>query len=364
MSMLDAFSGLVGALILLPGSFFVAKQANKKKITVICFFISRLFLFLVAFVPFLEPGIRATMFLVLISLMNFPEAIAQTSLQGLLGELFNGKVRATAISLRNKFGYGVIILVTLLTGVIITVFPKSNEERILYYQLFFVGSFLFGLFEIYVFGKFKKTEPAVHNDNKVSKHAVKKILRDKQFRGFLLTSIVFQYAWRVGWPLSVFYQIKNLQADEVRLAIFAVSAGLVSFLSAGFWNRLIQKKGNNQAFSVAAFIMSLQALFIVLSPNVYVMTLTSAFNGFATIGANVTLLNGILRVTPEENRLICLGTYNTFVNIAILLACITAFLLINNFNAVIGLYVVFGMRLLSFGFVLYRNYTKKDSITF
>ncbi len=357
-SMLDAFSGLVGALVLLPGSFFVAKHANKKSITVICFLLSRLFLLLIAFVPFFEPGIQATLFLVLLSIMNFPEAIAQTSLQGLLGELFNGKVRATAISLRNKFGYGVIILVTLLTGLIISVFPRNHEERIIYYQFFFVASFLFGLYEVYMFAKFKKTEPTETGNNKITKHAVKEILKNKPFRDYLFTSIIFQYAWRVGWPLTVFYQIKNLQADEIRLAIFSISAGLASFLSAGFWNRLIQKKGNNHAFSVAALIMSFVILFMVLTPNVYVMTFTSAFNGFAIIGANVTLLNGLLRVTPEENRLICLGTYNTFVNIAILLSCITAFLLINNFNVEIGLYVVFGMRLLSFGFVLFRNLRK------
>ncbi len=357
MSMLDAFSGLVGALVLLPGSFFIARHGNKKKITAICFFFSRLTLFAIAFVPFFPPTYRATSFLILISIMNFPEAIAQTSLQGLLSQLFDGRVRASAISMRNKFGYGVITLVTLMTGLIITLFPRSNQERIFYYQFFFAASFLFGLLEILVFRRFRQTEAIENHDSpKPSFKVVKEILADKKFRGFLFTSIIFQYAWRVGWPLSIYYQIKNLRADEVRIAIFAISAGLVSFLSAGFWNRLIQKKGNNFAFIVAAFIMSLNALFIVLTPNVYVMTLTSAFGGFATIGVNVTLLNGLLRVTPDHDRRMCLGTYNTCVNIAICLACVTAFLLINNFNVVIGLYVVFAMRLLSCGIALIKDY--------
>ena len=365
-SLMNSLPGLFAVFALLPGSMFISKFRSKRNLTSILFLASRTFILFFILVPYFPVTIRAGLFVLLYSLMNFPDAISQCALQNFLGESFNGFTRAKAISLRNKFGNIMVPVVTMVTGLIITFVPTSDSMRITIYQIFFGLSFLAGLFEIGVFRSFKEKLPekAEFEKNKADEEGflakIRTVLKDKEFVTFLVVILAFQFTWQAAWPLNSIYQIKILGADEIWLALFALSAGVASFFSAGWWAKLISKKGNNVTLIVAAFGLACNMYIFALCPNLTVMFFANAFAGAVTIGINIGLLNALLNVTHNENRMVYIGVYNTFVNISLSISPLFAHLLLQVFGLMASMYIMGTLRLVS-GFLIFMAYRKKPS---
>ena len=314
-----------------------------------------------AFIPLWSEGARPWVFVLTIGLLNFPEALAQTSLQNFLGTVFTGPTRATAISLRNKFGNVVVLLVTLITGLIITYAPRDDQQRMVCYQVFFVLSFLVGMLEVFVFRKFKEDKPATP-PSKTNIRILGKVLKNKVFLPYLVTTIIFQFTWMAGWSLTNLYQLKVLGATEIWFTLFSVATGLGSFFTAGFWNKWIQRKGNHTALFIAAVTMSVNSLLMALSPNLIVMMLVCVFSGFSTIGVNTTILNGVLNSTPDEDRIVYIGTYNTFANLSLFISPLFSNLLLEFVSVTTTMFIVSGMRLCA-SLVLFVMMRRQQSAT-
>ncbi|MBE6012654.1 MAG: MFS transporter [Lachnospiraceae bacterium] len=319
----NCLPGFVGAAVLLPGLFYLLKVEKKKAVTCVFIFISRFILLLIAFVPMLPNELRPIAFVLLISAMNFPEAVSQASMQSFSGDLFDGRVRATAFSLRNKFGNLLILIVTLVSGMIISYIPKSEAGIMLCYRIFFATAFIVGLGEVFYFSKLKEEYNPKYSPEKVQGKInikisdIKEAFHNKAFVSFGVCTLLYYISYHSGWAVSSIYVIKNLGANEIWLAIISVTSGLSSFLFASRWNRIIVKKGNNIALTAACLTMAINTLFLVMSPNLYFLIIQSMVNGIGVIGLNITLLNGLLINTPDKNRLLYIGLYNTFMNLSL-----------------------------------------------
>lgn len=357
-SLLNSLPGLVAAVSLFPASIIISRLKKKKKITAVFIFISRFILFITAFVPLLPATIRPLAFVLLISIMNCPDAVSQNSFQGILGDMFDGRLRAQAISLRVKFGNVVVPMVTLITGFVISYLPVNDQQRILYYQIFFVAAFLIGLVEIYFFNRFKvqNTEDRVENAEppKIGFGMVKDILTDRKFTPYFYTTILFIFFWQAGWPLCSIYQIQNLQATEIWLALFTVSSCIAGFLSSGFWRKFIHKHGNAMTLSLSAILIAGNLLLFPLTPNVYFMTLLSFYSGFALFGINTCVLNGLLEVTPDDNRLVYISVYNTCANLSLFISPLVAHTLLSQYGIKPALFIITAGRFLSSAFVYWN----------
>lgn len=353
-SLYNSLPGLVAALALVPGIFFISRFKRKKNVTTVFFFISRLFFAVIAFVPLLPEQLRPIAFVLLISFMNFPEALSQTSLQGFLGSVFDGEVRAQAISLRNQYGNFIIPVVTIVTGLIITVFPKDDTQRILFYRAFFAASFIIGLLEIKTFRKFQESSAG---GAAIRLEAIGKVLRNAEFLRFSIPTLVATFTWHMGWSLGGIFPIQYLGANEMWLAVMGLAAGAGSFFSAARWNRLIHKKGNQVALALSIVIASLSMFGMVVFPNLWLYIPIWVANGIGTIGINIGVLNGLLSVTPDEDRLLYLGVYNTGVNLSLFIAPLVSLLLIRGIDIVATIYLVGSLRVAA-GLIMYL-YSKK-----
>jgi MFS family permease len=233
--------------------------------------------------------------------------------------------------MRNKFGAAMVPFITIITGLAITFIPSSEEQRIVLYQIFFCAAFVIGLFEITVFKRFK-IAPVETGDEAPALNfsVVGEIIKNKQFRSFFLPVLGFVFFWQAGWPLYSIFQVSYIRASEFWFAVFALITGLSAFLSAGFWQKFIRKRGNTRTMIFAASFLVVNTLVFSFAPNVYFVALLSPIGGFATIGINTALLNGVLEVTPAENRLPYLAFYNTTLNISLFIAPFFAHTLLTN----------------------------------
>jgi len=365
-ALLSALPGAVAAIVLLPGAILFRRFTSKKRATAAFILISRGMLLALAAVPMLPPELRPMLFVIFVAIMNCPDALSQTSLQSFLGTVFNGNMRGQAIALRTKFGQAIIPVVTILAGLAITFIPQSDEQRMFLYQIFFVGAFLFGIVEVVIFNRLtvpestESAEPA-----KVSQDfaTIKKILTDKRFRAFFIPALCFAFTWHAGWPLFNIYQAINLQATELWFAFFALISGLTAFLSGTFWQRLLQKRGNNATFVVAAALLAANMFMTPFVPNVQVMALVTVFTGFSAVGITTAMLNGVLEATPDENRLMYLASFNTAMNISLFFAPLFAAALIAWIGIGHAMFVVGGMRMAATILVWFMHRRRKKETT-
>ncbi len=319
MSLFNSLPGLITLFAVIPGAIFIRRMPSLQKVTLSLIGMGRIFLLLMAGIPFLEPNYQVGAFLLLYSLMCFPDALYQTSYQAFLGKLFPENSRAHAISIRNKLTIPVITIVTLLIGKVITVIPRTNQERIMLYQIFFLVAFVFGILEIFVFRKFRAQKEVVAEQSHFL-DSFRGIIKDKNFLFFTSCSLVFHFGWQMGWPLFNIYTIKTLGADEMWLAIIGVSSSVTMFFAYGYWAHVIHRKGSAYVLAINTLGMAITPIMYIFSFNLYILTFTSFVSGIFVAGTTTVLLSGLLEVTPEKDRVTYLAVYSTLTNLSLAIA--------------------------------------------
>jgi MFS family permease len=330
-SLSTSLPGLIAVFVTIPGLILMSNTSNKKKSMVRFFLGSRLFILSFAFIPFLPGSMQPMAFVILSSLMNFPESVSSTALQSFSGDIFLEEVRPTAISARNKFSTLAQIISVLIVGRILKSFGDSENEIIMVYQIFFVLAFVISIFEIITFKKIKETSCSPKLNINL-KNTFLEIFSNKQFNIFLVCSLLFHFGWQMGWPLFSIYQIKYLGADEWWLTLLTVTSSVIMFFSFSYWRKLILRKGNSFVMSAATLGMAGTPILFALSPNLYIITVTGLITGFFTAGTITALLTLLLEVTPDKNRILYIGVHVTLTNITLFLAPTLGDFILNHTN--------------------------------
>ena len=354
--------GLIAVFVTIPSLILMSNASDKKKSMVRFFLGSRLFILSFAFIPFLESSLQPMAFVILSSLMNFPESVSSTALQSFSGDIFVEEMRPTAISARNKFSTLAQIISVLIVGRILKGFGDSGNGIIIMYQIFFVLAFVISLFEIFTFNKIKETtcSPKINID---LKSAFLEIFSNSQFNIFLICSLLFHFGWQMGWPLFSIYQIKYLGADEWWLTLLTVSSSLVMFFSFGYWKKLIHRKGNSFVMYTATLGMAATPILFAFSPNLYIITIMGLITGFFTAGTITGLLTSLLEVTPEKNRILYIGVHVTLTNITLFLAPTLGDFILSQTNIYFVLYATAFFRLIGSISFFIRNKKATTPIT-
>lgn len=359
MSLFNSLPGLITLFAVIPGALFIRRLPSLKKTTLQLIGLGRIFLLLMAAIPFLHTSYRVFAFLMLYALMCFPDAVYQTAYQAYIGHLFKEKDRANAISRRNKLVVPVVTIMTLLIGKVLTGLPRTNAERMLIYQFFYLAAFVFGLLEIVVFRKFKASEGIV-GEPLDFKTSFKHLTRDKKFMFFTACSLIFHFGWQMGWPLFNIYTIKDLGADEMWLAILSVSSSIAMFFAYNYWNKMIHRRGNAFVLAVNTLGMAITPIMYVYSFNLYVLTITSLVSGIFVAGTTTVLLSGLLEATPEEDRVIYLAVYSTLTNLSLAVAPLVGHIFLSTKGIVFALWMTALFRTLGSLAFFYRNYRLKN----
>jgi len=369
-ALLSALPGLVAAIVLLPGAMLFRRFSNRQRATAAFILVSRALLLGIAMVPWLPAGVRPFLFVVLVAIMNCPDALSQTSLQSFLGTVFSGNTRGQAIALRTKFGQAIIPVVTILTGLIITFLPRTDEQRIILYQIFFVAAFLVGMLEVRMFKRLKvavadtksdapPSAASTDTDSTLDMAATKgsppskpqsdfalipTIIKDGRFLAFFIPAIIFTFTWQAGGPLFAIHQVLTIRATEMWLAVFVLASCAAAFATGGMWQRWLRKHGNNTVFVISGVLLAANLIFLPLITNVQLMALFSIFTGFSTIGINAAILNGVLEATPDENRMMYIAFFNTATSLSLFVAPFFAHALLSRLGDTSAMLIVGFMR--------------------
>lgn len=350
-AMLSSGPAIAGLLVLIPGARWVDRHKDKKKITAWLMAANRIFYLLMVFVPFLLPPAQAAVFVLLVTVMNAPGAVANAAWQGYMAQVFSPEKRAEAFAARNKAMNIFGTVTTLAAGALLDVIGATWG-----YQLMFFGAFLVAIAEVKVFtnlqptGSFEALQPETPlavDTVKVPvaaeaapllplvfklKNKLREIASNTTFVRYTAASIVFYFGWQTPWTLFSLYQVKELQAGNAVLGILTLLNTGGNLFGYRFWVAQIEKKGN-------LHVQWLSALTLVLVPFTYSITgflprvnllgadvslwiigLLNIFVGMALAGLILALFNSLLEATPEKNRTSYIAYYNTTITITAVIA--------------------------------------------
>lgn len=338
-SLFNALPGMVAAFVIIPGILLISRAVSKKKVTGIFFLLSRLIILSFALVPMLSEQYRPLAFVMLVGLMNFPESVSTTALQNFAADAFSEKDRAFAIASKNKYSALISFISLLILGQVIERLGTTDHKALVIYQGFFVLAFILGLFEIIALLKIKENN-TVEAERINVRQSLHEIFCNKEFLKFLSCSLLFHFGWQMGWSLFSIYQIKYLGATEAWITISNVSSGIAMFMSYGYWERLITRKGNCYAIAMATTGMAATPIMYALSPNLYVLTVAGIIMGFFTSGTTTTVLSSLLDASPDKNRLMYVAVHATLTNVTLSVAPLLGDVVLNHSNIYIALYAV------------------------
>ncbi|MFZ5352266.1 MAG: MFS transporter [Bacillota bacterium] len=342
-SLYNALPGLIAVFAVIPGVILMSRAMNKKLIIGSVTFVSRLFILSFALVPFFSLEHQPMIFVALASIMNFPEALFNTSMQSFSGDIFQGKERTTALTYKNKYSQLISFISLLILGQIIKHFGVDAQKTIHIYQLFFILAFIIAIVEISAFFRIK--EEKRENAERIElKKIIPEIFRNKAYVKFLVCSLAFHFGWQFGWPLFSIYQIKYLHADETWITILGVTSGIVMFLSFNSWNKIINKKGNHFAIAFATFGMAATPVLYALSFNLYVLTVAGLIMGYFTSGTITVILNSLLEASPEKNRIMYVAVHSTLTNLTLFAAPLFSSMILARSNIYVALLICGGLR--------------------
>ena len=361
-SLLNSLPGLVGVAVGLPGAIWIAgnRKKNLKTLTAEFTLFSRLLVLPLIPLVWMSPQWAPLCCVLILTLKNIPEAISQTALQGLSGDMFSPAERSTAISQRSRYGVPATLAISLLSGVILRTLPGSDAERLTIYQFFFILAALFGIVEVLFLGKLQATGPVERTPLPPWRTLLGQLLADQRYKRYVGASLVYYFSWQMGWPLFSIYQVIDRGADELWLSIIGVLSAIGMFIGYRFWNHVMLRHGNAKTAIYTTLGMSLNPLLMIAFPSLYWLSGINLLIGFFTAGVSTVLLNALLEVTPQTNRVVFVGAYHSLVNLSLAISPIVAFAVLRTVGMFWALAVVSGCRLIGcLSFILYNRTTRQ-----
>ncbi len=342
-SLFTSMKGFIMIFVVLPGVFLLNRVNDKKHITSQVVLVSVWFVLSLVIVPFIPAKLQPFIFILLMTLMTIPSAIYNVAYQDLIGDLFPIK-RPEVIAKRSMHTIVYTTLLTLASGFVFKLIPKSNSDVISIYQIFYLSAFFVGMIAYFRFKQFVYT-PNTNRQPLAFKGSFKTVFSNKRFTKFVTASTIFHFGWQMGWPLFSIYMIKNLGADEFWLSLISIGSAIAMFMGHKIWPKMIAKYGNERITTICAAGMAITPIIYALSPNLMVLLVISSASGLFVAGTVTVLFADMLTVTPEENRIIYVGYYNTLTNITLAISPFFANFFLSHYGIYVALYVTAAFRM-------------------
>jgi MFS family permease len=338
-ALLSSAPAAVSLLAMIPGAGLIDRQSRQKRLTFLFMLAHRIFFLVIACIPFFQPTIRATVFVVIIGLMNLPGAIGNIAWQSLISKIIPPERRAEAFACRNRAMNLIGTILALIAGFLLDrmAFPIG-------YQIVFVMAFLLALIELRIFNQIDEEAIPINSSDLIAQSAEKEepewshppgltgILKETRFVRYTLASILFYFSWQIAWPLFNWYQVKVLGANNFWVSLLSLMGTGGSLIGYGFWVRVLNRHGNLKTLFYSTLLIFIVPLAYAFSHHLWVVVVFNLVTGAIFSGVNLALFNALLEVTPNICKTSFIAYYNTCITSASIIAPIAGVGLLNIMN--------------------------------
>ena len=348
--LISSIPPLVALLMTVPAAIVLNKAYMQKRLVAGSIFLARIgFLFIVMIIYLPSVTMQAWFFLLIIALISVPNTVAnigwQTFISGIIGEERRGQF----FSDRNRLLTLVGLVATLLIGVAM----RESSANASAYQLLFLVALLFGMLEVYFIMKHEEAPVPIEGNLPVKKSMDWSIFRNPNYVSFLGVALFFNFAWQMAWGLFNIYNVRIAEATIFWLSMFSAGSMLMQFFTFPLWKRWAERYSNLRMFIWAAIGMATTPFLVVLSTNLYYLTLVQTTSGFFLSGTVLILFNLLLEQSPEQSRTYCITTYNILLALVAFVAPQIGIILLEMVGMESAMTINSCLRLLSAGGFLY-----------
>lgn len=367
-ALLNAIPPLVAIFVLIPFGIIIERINRKKQTVIILLAVLSIFYAAIAFVPFIPHQVKVLVYVALIGLLNFPGSLYLTTWQSYFADNFKGSRASRIYTLRSKYSSLFGLFTVLVTGLLLTVVPKSDAERLVLYQIFYGLCFALTLLQLFFFSRVNG-QPELPGDtfadrssNRITREDLKGIFRNKKFVVFGLCGFAFHLSWQMAWPLFFIYNTDYARLNEFQLGLVNVAAGLTSFLSYSLWNKWMEKKGSSFILIFGTLGLSLNPLAYATMLNFPGIIILNLCSGFAMAGFTLSLFCNLLESLPEDKKTVYISVFNTITNITGFIAPFIGVWLYNRTNIFIAMALSGVFRLIATGMYFIRWRSEKTKM--
>lgn len=389
---LSSGPALAGLLVLIPGARWVDRHRDHRRVTTWLMALNRSFYLAMVLVPFLFPAAQAAIFVLLVTLMNAPGAIANSAWQGYMAQVFPPLERAEAFAARNRAMNLFGTLTTVCAGAALDLIGATWG-----YQLMFFGAFLVAVAEVKTFTGLRPLNPpalasgALRHETPVAvdqvrvpvaaeaapelplafrlRRKLREIGSNRSFVRYTAASLLFYFSWQTPWTLFSLYQVNELHAGNAVLGILTLLNTGGNLMGYTFWVRRIERHGNLWVQWVSAAALLLVPFLYALTgllprrswwgvdQSLYAIGTLNVLVGASLSGLTLALFNALLEASPERNRTSYIAYYNTAITLTAVLAPLWGVLTMELWGFTTAFLICGGQRVVGIGalFWLWRQ---------
>lgn len=354
-SSLPAFCAL---FVLLPASLYIDRVKDKKKFLSTAITICGVILPIVALSPFL--GNRGYWFFIIgISLWNIPYICYTVSWQSYFSDLYPPSKRAMPYARRQMMTNAVPVITIMAGGLILSYLCKTQDQKILAYQIFFTIAFVASIFQRKAIEKTEnpysnRPQTAAGSPIKEFISAIVNLGKHKQFCIFLVLLFIFYFSWQMAWPMFFLFLIKDVGFNEATKSLFDVVSYLALTMTSTWWGKRIEKNGPRGSTVLGLLSCALVPAWTVVTNNFWVIFICYIFSGGTSPGFQLGLFNDMLDNLPEENKTLNIGIYNMVMQVSNFVAPLFGVAIYTRIGSVGTMYISSGLRLFAASLFLLR----------
>lgn len=316
--MLTAFPNFMGNILQIPAALLADRQKDKRLLPIVGGYLNRSTWVVMGFLPFLFPPEQRVGIVILLATFRLMAAnLGVPAWTALQADLVPKSIRGTYYANRNMVLNTCAVLATFLANFLLRLaFPTS-------FQIMFVIATLLGITSTYIFSRIPfdqsppKTKAAASGSYRQKIKAFTREVRgQRNFTNYIISAMVWNFGIMVASPLFVVYFVESLGGPAGSWAIFAAVNLASMVLIQRYWGRLADLFGQKSVMIASGLgIVTLPVMWWI-SPNAWFPFVIHIFNGLFWGGYNLAAFNLLLEVTPDDNRTVYVGVYNTLMGVA------------------------------------------------
>ncbi|MGI6566156.1 MAG: MFS transporter [Firmicutes bacterium] len=314
--LLAALPAFLSNVLQIPSARLTERWGQRQKLVVICSGLSRLTIIPIILTPMLLEGDAAIYtFIVLVTLRGFINSIGVPGWTSLMADITPRSSRGSYFGYRNIMSNLAALVGTLLAGWLIerSGFPGG-------YQMSFAVALVLGLLSTYFFSTIpsvpmpKKNKPQQRSMGlRASWQAISQYTA---FRNYCFTSVLWNFGVTFSGALYSVYFRENLGGDPGFWGVVTASGLIAGIFGHRYWGKLADQYGQ-KAIMLAGGMGAASLPFIWwLLPRWQLAAVAELVGGFCWAGYNLAAFNLILEITPDEERTMYIGVYNTLAGLA------------------------------------------------
>ncbi len=297
-------------------TYLIERIGRRRPLALMGGIFARLIWLAVILAPFYISSRRSLLYLSMwvIALSQIGTAINNLAWMSWMADLVHEEKRGQYFGRRNAVLGVAALVATLIGGYFLDVWkdshPKGEMDAL---RILFSLGVVCGVVSLLIQSRIYEPPLQEGDDQQPFRQRLRLPFQDKNFRAFLIFTLVWNFAVYFTAPFFAVYMFKTLKLSYASVALFSVLSSVADLLSVRLWGRVSDRETNKPILLLASF-------FAALIPYGWIFTSRDSFWWFVWLhiqggifwsGIRLCTGNLVLKISPPAHRSIYFSTFNS-----------------------------------------------------